>query len=112
MALDRRNVEAGKMENLQDRRIAHQRPQIGCAIGAAIELDDMGVAVTRRQLHDAERVARGIEAHRLGVDGDAAAEGQAVRQIALVQRDRHVLAPLGPEGRAAGDPVRKPVAAA
>src|SRR5262249_53486583 len=52
-------------------------------------LDDVGTAVTRRQLHDAQAVALGIEPHSLGVDRNRATVAAEVRQIATMQSDGH-----------------------
>ena len=54
------------------------------------DLDDVGGAVARRDLHHAEPVAMRVEPQRLGVDGDrpdiVVAE---VGQIVFVEADRH-----------------------
>src|SRR5690606_38193533 len=98
ITLDHRDVEAREMENLENVLVRHQRAQVRRVVGAAVELHDMGVAVARRKLDHAKLVALGIEPHRLGIDRDAGAESEACREIALVQRDRHMLAPLGLPG--------------
>ena len=49
----------------------------------------MGIAVARRQLHEAELVAAGIESERLGVDRDRGPEIQSGGQVALVKLYGH-----------------------
>ena len=53
------------------------------------DLNEIGVAVAPRQLHEAEPIAMRIETARLGVEGDAAAPTPVIGKIALVQADGH-----------------------
>ena len=49
------------------------------------ELNEVRGAIASRKLDEAEPVAMGVEAQRLGIDGDARAEAQPGGQVALVQ---------------------------
>jgi hypothetical protein len=46
-------------------------------------------AVAVAQLDDAQAVALGLQAHRLGIDRDDLAQRQMVGQVALMQLDVH-----------------------
>ena len=59
----------------------------GRRVVAAVELHEVRAAVARRELDEAQPVAIDVEPKRLGVDGDARTEGEAGRQIVLVQGD-------------------------
>ena len=83
--LQRRNVEAAKVEQLQHCRIGQQPLQVRRAGLAAGDLHQMRIAVAVRQLHHAQPVAARVKPHRFGVDGDDRAKGQAVGQVVLVQ---------------------------
>ena len=48
----------------------------------------MAIAITSRQLNEAEPVAMRIEPHGLGIDGDAVAEVKAVWEVTFIQFDR------------------------
>src|SRR5690606_38563158 len=60
------------------------------------QLDDVGVAVALRELDEAERVARGIEAKGFRIDRDAGAEIDIARKIVLVQRYAHLCPYISP----------------
>ena len=81
------DVEPGEVKQLQHRSIGHQRAQVGRLVGPVGELDQMGVAVAGRQLHQTQAVAAGLQPHGLAVDGHRRPERDAVRQVAMVQMD-------------------------
>ena len=62
------NIEAREMENFKDVFIGEQRLEIRRVILSRCELNQMGVAVARRKLDEAQTVACGIESHRFRVD--------------------------------------------
>ena len=83
--LQHRDIEAGKVEELQHSLVGQQRGEAGRVDGrAGRELHQVAVAVAARELHQAEPVAMGIEAHGLGVDGHRIAEGEPRRQVAAM----------------------------
>jgi hypothetical protein len=57
------------------------------------ELNQMRAAVTCRQLHKAEPVARGNKTQSLGIDRHHRPKINTVRQIAFVKPDFHLNAP-------------------
>ena len=73
------------MKQLQHRGIGQQPLQARRLVIVRRELDQMGVAVAGRQLHQAQPVAMRVEPHRLGVDRDRRTEGEALRKIAMMQ---------------------------
>ena len=62
----------------------------GALIGPARDLHQMGIAVAGRELDQAEPVAMGVEAHRLGVDRHDGAERQIGGKVAAMKADRHL----------------------
>ena len=82
-------IETRKMKDLQNVRIAQQSAQIGRVVPRAVQLHQMRVSVTGGQLHQAQRIALRIEAHRFRVDGYRSFKTDRIREIAFVQRDRH-----------------------
>src|SRR6266702_1175582 len=89
-AIERRDVEAGEMEDLQHGRIGQEPLEIGRVTAGRRDLHDVGAAVARRELDDTEPVAVRIEPHGLGVDRDRAAIARQVGQIPAVQPYGHV----------------------
>ena len=86
------DVESGEVKDLEHTRVAQQAAQVGRVIAAGrCELHEVAVTVAARDLHQAEPVAVGVQAHGFGVDRNRIAEGQAGRQIALVEVERHGL---------------------
>ena len=57
------------------------------ALEALRDAHEMGVAVARAELHEAEPVAVGVEAHRLGGDGHDRAEIEPVGKVAFMRLD-------------------------
>ena len=103
------HVEAGEVEDLQHRLVGQQRREMGRVDGLARrELHQVAVAVAARELYQAEPVAMGVEAHRLGVDGHRVAEGEPRRQVAAMQMLRHGLLP-SPELLARSTPATRTV---
>jgi hypothetical protein len=58
-------------------------------MGTLRDLHQLAIAVAARELHQAEPVAPGVEAHGLRVDGDDGTKGEVGGQIALMQPDVH-----------------------
>jgi len=89
--VERGEIEAREVEDLDDGRIAQQFFQVRRVVLAARDLDHVGGAVARRHLHHAQPVAVRIEAHGLGVDRrrTGVARKVLVRQVATVQADGH-----------------------
>ncbi len=94
MALDHRQVEPGEMEDLGDRRVGQQPAQIGRGIVAIGEMHHMGIAVAAGKLQHAQPVAPQVQAHGLGVDGDAVGEHKPAGKIVAVIGYGHDPAPL------------------
>jgi hypothetical protein len=61
------------VENFRDFRIGENFFQVRRVVGVAAQLDDVGVAVAFRELDEAERVARRVEAEGFRINRDAAA---------------------------------------
>src|SRR5690606_23264754 len=88
--VEHRDVEAAVVEELGDLPVLQQRDQVRRPLLAGVDLDHVGGAVTRRDLHDAEPVARGGEAHRLAVDRDRVdIVVRPIRQVVLVEANSH-----------------------
>ena len=87
--LDHGHVEARVMEDLGDGGVGEQRLEVWRVVAGAVELHQMGIAVTGGELHEAELVTAGNETQRFGVDGDGASEIEPRRQVALVKLDCH-----------------------
>src|SRR3546814_4203837 len=85
VAADRRQVEAGEVEDLGDPGVGQQRLQIGRVVAALGELHEVADAVAGGELQQAQPVASEVETHGLAVDGNRPAEGEAPRQVASVQ---------------------------
>ena len=77
-------IEAGEMEHLLDRGVGQQPDQVGRVVAVAAEAHQMAVAVAGRQLHQAQPVAIGLQAHGLGVDRDDRPEVEPGRQVLLM----------------------------
>ena len=72
--LEHGHIEPAEMEELEHAVVGEQPLQLRRGIVAG-ELHQHGAAVALGELHQAEPVAMGVEAHGLGVDGhDAAGE--------------------------------------
>ena len=86
------DVETREMIELEPVRVGQQRLEIRrgiIAVGA--EADEMLVARAVAKLHQAQPVAAGNQAHRLGIDRDRPARrtGTADGQVFFVKMDRH-----------------------
>ena len=87
---DHADVEAREVEDLQDLRIGHQLLEVRRRNVVRRNLHHVGRAVARRELHDAEPVALGVEPHRFGVDRNSGAGvARQIGQIATVQANGH-----------------------
>ena len=86
---ERREVEAGVVEDLQDVRVLEQARQPRRLDGALAHLHEMGVAVPRRELDETKPVARRVEPHGFRVDRDHGAEIEVRGQVALVEQIGH-----------------------
>src|SRR5688572_23259761 len=84
------DVEARKMEDLEDRLVGQQRLEIGSRKVAAVELHEVSGPVARRELDETEAVAVDVQPQRLGIDGDARPEAEPGGQVVLVQDDRRI----------------------
>ena len=75
----------------RSRGVAEHGLEIGRGIIAAVaEMDEVLVALAVRQLHQAQPVAPGHQAHRLGVDSDRpVGERHVGGQVFLMQMDSH-----------------------
>ncbi len=87
--VERREVEARKVEYLGDRRIGQQRLQVRRVALTLRDLDDIGTAVAVRHLHHAEPVAMRMEAHGLGIDRYRVGVARNIGQVAAMQADGH-----------------------
>src|SRR5215210_1338577 len=101
--LEHGHVEAPEMEDLDHAFIGEEPHELG-RISIPADLDELGVAVSGGELHEAEPVAIGIEPERLGVDGDRVAPDAAWREVVLMQLDRHRLASWGDGFAVLGSP--------
>jgi hypothetical protein len=75
------------MEDLVECGVCQQRLEPRRRPVLAIELHEVGAVVAGGELDHAQPIAMRLEAERLGVDGHRTAEGDALRQIVLVQLD-------------------------
>ena len=89
MALEHRHIETGEVEQLCHLRVGEHALEVGGFVFSGGELHRMADAIARRHLRQAQPVAEGIEAQRLGVDGNQRAEVEAVRQVVLIELDPH-----------------------
>ena len=87
---DECEIVAREMEHLLDAGVAEQSAEIGARDSGPAKLHQVAFAVARRELHEAQPVAMGMEAHRLGVYGHNGAEIDTRGQVVLVQVDPHV----------------------
>ncbi len=87
--LERGDVETREMEDLENFAVLEESLQARRFIVRSIGLDQMSIAVARRQLHQAQLVAQGIESERFGIDGDLRSEIEPRRQIAFVDLYGH-----------------------
>ena len=83
------DVEAGEMENLEDRRVAEQLLEVRRLANSRGNLHYVGATVAGRQLHHAQAVAPQIEPHGFGVDRHRPAVARQIGQVAAVQAGRH-----------------------
>jgi hypothetical protein len=85
------DVEAREMVELEPIRVREQPLQVRRRKVASLsEPDEMLVALAVRQLHQAQPVAAGVEAHRLGIDRDRpVGEPDVSGQVFLVQMNGH-----------------------
>src|SRR5215217_3274097 len=88
-------IEAGEMEDLDDRWVGKQPLQVGRLAPARWNLHHVGRAVPRRKLHHAQPVAVMVEPHGLGVDRRRIAIPGEVGQVAAMQADGHRGSPAG-----------------
>jgi hypothetical protein len=98
IGLEHGHVEARIMEDLDDVAILQHGLEPRRLEGRLVELHQMGVPVAGRKLHQAQPVARRLEAHGLGVDSHGGPEIERRRKVSLVELDCH----------GAGIPVAKP----
>jgi hypothetical protein len=87
------------MKDLEDAGIGQQRLEPRRLEGFAVDMDEMGIAIARRELDETELVAMGTKPHGFGVDCDLSPEIERCRQVAPVKLDQHLpraisLAPL------------------
>jgi hypothetical protein len=95
MALKHGDVESGVMEQLGYRFVGQYRPKIRGIINAAPtrgagpgrKIHQVADAFPGRHLNQAQAVAMEVEPRGFGIDGDAIAEVDAVREIAIVEFD-------------------------
>lgn len=85
--LDHGDVEAAEMEDLGDARIGQHAFQVGRGILARAELNEVRRAIAGRHLDQAQPVAQRIEAEGFGIDGNAVAEAEIGRNVALIKFD-------------------------
>lgn len=90
---DDRHIETGVMEKLGDFLVREQGFEVWGRVIALFELHKVGGAVARGKLHQAQAVAAVIQAHGLGIDGNAVAEFEAFGQVAVVECDGHWVRP-------------------
>jgi hypothetical protein len=108
VALKHGDVEPGVVEKLGHRFVGEQRTKVGSIIGATPicgdgpgrKLHHVANAVPRRHLNQAQAIAMEVETGCLGIDRDAIAEVDVVREITLVELDGDAVdihsAPLPP----------------
>jgi len=79
------------MIELEPLRIGEQRLEVGRRIiAAALESDEVLVALSIGQLHHAEPIPAGDQAHCLGIDGNRSIRKPQVRgQVFLMEMNRH-----------------------
>src|ERR1700730_3763 len=94
----RRDIETREVEDLQARRIGDQALEVGSVGRIGGNLHDVGAAVARRKLYDAQPIAMRIEPHGFGVDRDCPAVAVKVRQVTTMQSDGHGMPDSGFRG--------------
>ena len=82
-------VEAAEVKELEREFVGEQGSKARCRRLSARDLDEMGVTVASRELHEAKPVSVRIETHCFAVDGHDRPEVEPLRKIAFMQRDRH-----------------------
>ena len=89
--LDCGEIETRKVKQLEPRRIAQNRLEIGRGVGTAGgETDKMLVALPVGNLDQAQPVARGDQPHRLSIDSNRAGRKHAGGEIVFVEVDSHM----------------------
>lgn len=89
--LDHREVEAGKVIELEPSRIGQHCPEIGRGIVAPDrEADQVLVAPAIADLDHAQPVAPGNEAHGFGIDRNRSVGEDACGQVLFVKMHCHV----------------------
>ena len=87
--INRKHRESRKMENLEHVRIFKNGLQTRRFPGLGINLNDMGIAVSRRQLDHAQAVPARVQPHGFRVNGNGGSGDKIGRQIATVEFDGH-----------------------
>ena len=88
--IDRGEIEAGEVIDLEPRGIGQHRLQVGRVVAAAAgEAHQVLVPPPVGYLHDAEAVARRDQPHGLGIDGDGPRREHAVGQVFLMKMNSH-----------------------
>ena len=68
-----------KWNNLEHVVVGQEPRQLG-SVAAGVDLHELGAAIAGGELNQAEPIAIGVQAQRLGVDGDDAGAGEASRR--------------------------------
>src|SRR5690606_14191400 len=107
--LQRRQVEAGKVKQLEDAAILEDALEIGGDVaGAGLKLDQVRIAVPAGKLDHAETVAHGAQPHRFSIHGNHGAQVEAVRQVTLIYGNCHAQrSSLGARTSGAGAAIRR-----
>ena len=75
------DVEAGKMEDLEDRWIQKQSLELRRRPVFSVELHEVRMAVPGGQLHHTQTIAPRLQTLRLGIHGHRILEDEASRQV-------------------------------
>ena len=83
--IQRRDIEPAKMKEFCDRSVGQQAFNIWRRGLTPLDLNQMRVTVSGRQLDEAQTVAMRVQPHGLAIYGDGVTPVQPIRQIAFVQ---------------------------
>jgi hypothetical protein len=78
------------VEQFQDIRVREQRRKVWRFCLTLRDLHQVGIAISRRQLNQAEPIAVRVKAHGFRIDGHNGPKVKIVGQVALIEKVGHL----------------------